>query len=77
MGTFTGFLEKATRYMAILKKLTKFDANSEGDIWELHNLFEHGNNALFGMGDDETLVAIEVFDRVGSLVRHPAPIPRL
>ena len=72
VGVFVEFLEKATPDTAILKKLTEFDANSEDDIRELHSIFEYGDNTLFGMRDDETLVAIEVFDRVGSLVRHPA-----
>ena len=75
VGTFVEYLEKATPDMTIFKKLAEFDANSEADIWELHNLFEHGDNTLFGMRNNETLVAIEVFDRVGSLVRHRQPLP--
>lgn len=66
MGKFVGFLEKATPDMAVLKELTEFDANFEGDIQKLHNVFEYGDNTLFGMRDDETLIAIEVFDRVCS-----------
>ena len=74
--TFVKFLEKATPNMAALKELTEFDANSEGEIQKLRNLFEYGDNALFGMREDETLVAIEIFDRVGFLVRHLAPLHR-
>ena len=74
--TFVKFLEKATPNMAALKELTEFDGNSEGDIQKLRNLFEYGDNALFGMREDETLVAIEIFDRVGFLVRDLAPLHR-
>ena len=66
VGTFAEFLEKATPDIAILEELTEFDMNSEDDIRKLHSIFEYGDNTLFGMRDDETLVAIEVFDRVGS-----------
>lgn len=75
-GTFVEFLEKATPDVAVLKKLTEFDANSEGDIQKLRKMFEYGDNTLLGMRKDETLVAIEVFDRVGSLIQHLVPPPR-
>ena len=39
-------------------------------------VFEYGDDALFGMREDETVV-IEVFDRVGFLVRHLVPLYRL
>ena len=74
--TFIKFLEKATPDMAALKELTEFDTNSEGDIQKLRNLFEYGDNALFGMREDEILVAIEIFDRVGFLVWHFAALHR-
>ena len=75
--TFVEYLEKATPDMAVLNKLMQFDANSEDDIRELRSVFECGDNTLFGMRVDEALVAIEVFDRVGSLVRHLALTPQL
>ena len=65
--TFVTFLEKATPDMAVLKELIEFDANSEGDIQKLRKIFQNENNTLFGMRKDETLVAIEVFDRVSFL----------
>ena len=68
VGTFVEFLEKAIPNMDMLKELTKFDANSEDDIRKLCKMFEYGDNALSGMREDEALVVIEVFDRVGSLV---------
>jgi hypothetical protein len=43
------FLEKAIADVAMLKGLTEFDANSEGDIQKLRNMSKHGGNALFGM----------------------------
>ena len=66
VGKFVEFLENATPDVATLEKLIEFDANSEADIRKLHGIFEYGDNTLFGMRDDETLIAIEVFDRVGS-----------
>ena len=53
--------------MAVLKELTKFDTNSEEHINKLRHVFEYGNNTLFGMREEETLIAIEVFDRVNLL----------
>ena len=74
METFVAFLEKATPDMAMLKELTEFDANSEDDIQKLHNMFEYGDNTLFGMREDKALVVIEVFDRVGFLVWPSVPV---
>ena len=74
--TFIDFLEKATPDMAMLKELTQFDANSEDDVQKLSNMFEYGDNTLFGMREDKALVVIEVFDRVGFLVWTPVPILR-
>ena len=73
---FVEFLEKATPDMVMLRELTEFDASSEDDIQKLRNMFEHGNNTLFGVREDEALVVIEVFDRVGSLVLPFVPVPR-
>ena len=70
--TFVEFLEKATPDIAVLKELTEFDANSEHDIQKLCHMFEYADNTLLGMREDETLVVIEVFDRVGPLIQHLA-----
>ena len=66
---FIDFLEKAIPDIAVLKELAEFDANSEEHIQTLRQIFEYGNNTLLGMREDETLVVIEVFDRV-SLSNH-------
>ena len=63
-STFVGSLEKATPDIAVLKELTKFDANSEGHIQKLRHMFELGDNTLLGMREKETLTVIEVFDQV-------------
>ena len=73
METFVEFLEKATPDMAVLKELTEFDASSEDDIQKLRDVFEYGDNTLFGMREDETLVIIEVLNRVRFLVRYLTP----
>jgi serine/threonine protein kinase len=74
--TFVKFLEKATPDMAMIGELTEFDANSEDDVQRLRKLFGYGDNTLFGVREDEALVIIEVFDRVGSLVRPFVPASR-
>jgi len=74
--TFVEFLEEATPDMAVIKELTEFDANSEGDIQKLRKIFECGDNTLFGIREDEALVVIEVLDRVCSLVQSFLPAPR-
>jgi len=75
VGKFVEFLEKATPDMALLKELTEFDANSKDDIQKLHKMFEHAENALSGMREEETLIVIEVFDRVGFFIRTIAALP--
>ena len=67
--TFVEFLEKTIQDVAMLKELAKFNASSEDDIQKLRKVFECGDNTLVGMQEDEALVVIEVFDRVGFLVR--------
>ncbi|KAF9641932.1 kinase-like protein [Thelephora ganbajun] len=62
--TFVGFLEKATPEIAVLKELTEFDATSTEHIQKFSCMFEYGDNTLLGMREDETLILIEVFDRV-------------
>ena len=70
ISTFVDFLEKAIPDIAALKELTGFDANSQGDIKRLRRVFESGNDALLGMREKESLVVIEIFDRVSLLARH-------
>ena len=64
LSTFVDFLEKATPDIIVLQELTKFDANFEEHIQKLRRIFWHGDNTLLGMREQETLVAIEIFDRV-------------
>ena len=69
VSTFVDFLEKIIRDIAALKELTELDANSEDDIQKLRRVFGYGDNTFLGMRESETLVVIEVFDRV-SLPAH-------
>jgi hypothetical protein len=68
--TFVELLEKATPNITVLEELTEFDANSEDDIQKLHHMFGYEDNTLLGMRENETLVVVEVFDRVRPLARH-------
>ena len=70
VSTFVSFLEKATPDIAVLKELVEFDANSEEHVKKLHSMFEYGDNTLLGMREEETLIVIEVFDRVNPLTNH-------
>ena len=70
-SNFVDFLEEATPNIAVLEGLTEFDANSERDIQTLRHMFEYGDNTLLGMREGETLVVIEVFDRVNALLNNP------
>ena len=74
--TFVEFLEGVIPDIAVLEKLTEFDANSEKHVQELRRMFGYADNTLFGMREEETLIAIEVFDRVNLLFRHPSPLDR-
>ena len=49
-------------------ELTKFNANSEEHVQELRCMFGHTDNTLLGMREEETLIVIEVFDRVDLLL---------
>ena len=69
VSMFLDTLEEVTPDIAALKELTEFDANSEEHIQELRRMFGYGDNTLLGMREEETLVIIEVFDRV-NLTRH-------
>jgi len=71
--TFLEFLENATPDIPALEELVEFDASSEDDIQQLRHMFGYGDNTLLGMREDETLVLIEVFDRVGFLIQHLTP----
>ena len=66
-SAFVDFLERVTPDIAVLKELAKFDANSEDHTKKLRQMFEYGDNTLFGMREEEALAVIEVFDRVNLL----------
>ena len=68
VSTFADFLEKTIRDFAVLTELTELDANSEEDIQKLRRLFGYGDDTFLGMRESETLVVVEVFDRVSLLV---------
>ena len=70
---FLEFLENATPDITVLDGLAEFDANSEDHIQQLRHVFGYGDNTLLGMREAETLVLVEVFDRVGLLTRRLAP----
>ena len=74
VSTFVDFLEKATPDIAVLEELTKFDGNLDEHIQKIYNMFGYGYNALLGMREEETLMVIEVFDRVNHLAQQP-PTP--
>jgi len=67
VSTFVDFLEGVTPNIAVLKELTEFDANSEERVQALRRMFEYTDNTLLGMREEETLVVIDVFDRVNLL----------
>ena len=68
VSVFVDFLGRATPDIAVLKELARFDPNSEEHSKKLHHMFECGNNTLFGMREEETLIAIEVFDQVNLIL---------
>ena len=68
VSTFADFLEKTIRDFAVLTELTELDANSEEDIQKLRRVFGYGDDTFLGMRESETLVVVEVFDRVSLLV---------
>lgn len=63
-SAFVKRLEAANPSIGVLKELAKFDASSEVDIQKLQHVFRYGDNTLLGMREEESLVVIEVFDRV-------------
>lgn len=70
VSAFLDFLEKATPNISVLRELVEFDVNSEDDIKKLRHMFEHEDNTLLGMREGETLMVIEIFDRVKPLTQH-------
>lgn len=64
-SAFVELLERANPDMTLLEELENFDANSDDHLAKLEYVFGYGENTLLGMREDETLVLIEVFDRVG------------
>lgn len=66
LSTFVDLLERANPDIATLEELTGFDENSDDHLAKLHTIFGYSNNTLFGMREKETLVLVEVFDRVGA-----------
>jgi len=71
VSTFVEFLESVTPDIVVLENLTEFDANFERHVQELRCMFGYADNTLFGMREEETLIAIEVFDRVNLLFFSP------
>ena len=70
VSTFLNILKEITPDITTLKELTEFDANYEKHVQELRRMFGYGDNTLLGMREEETLVVIEVFDRVSFLACH-------
>ena len=70
MKTSIGSLEVVPD-MAILKGLTNFDVDPVNDIRRLRGIFECRSNTVL----DETLITIEVFDRVASPVQYLVLVP--
>jgi hypothetical protein len=66
LSTFIELLERANPDIAMLKKLTRFDERSDKHINKLRTMFEYGDNTLLGMRKNESLILIEVFDRVST-----------
>ena len=66
--TFVTLLEKANPDIAVFGELAQIDAYSDDGIQNLHRMFQYEDNTLLGMR--ETLVVIEVFDRVSLLAHH-------
>ncbi|KAF9780742.1 hypothetical protein BJ322DRAFT_279145 [Thelephora terrestris] len=64
VSTFVSFLEGANPDIALLGELMGLDVESEEHISKLERLFRHGEESLAGMREDESLILIEVFDRV-------------
>ena len=70
VSAFLDFLEKATPNISVLRELVEFDVNSEDDIKKLRHMFEYEDNVLLGMREGETLMVIEIFDRVKPVAQH-------
>ena len=70
VSAFVDLLEEATPDIAALEGLTEFNADSEEHVQGLRYMLGYGDNTLLGMREEETLVVIEVFDRVDFLARY-------
>jgi len=73
-SAFVEWFEAANPSTAVLKELTKFDANSEDDIQKLRRMLGYGDNTLLGMREEESLVVIEVFDQVDLIMSRLSPV---
>ena len=71
LSKLVGLLEGANPDIATLEELTRFDEASPEHINKLYKIFGYGDNTLFGMRENETL--IEVFDKVGALSQTYLP----
>jgi hypothetical protein len=77
VSVFVDLLERANPDITVLRELTEFDASSEGHTQKLRHMLRYGDNTLLGMREKETLVVIEVFDRVRMFfTENLAPLPR-
>ena len=65
---FVDLLERVNPYIPMLEELTEFDASSESHPRKLRDMLKYRDNTLLGMREKETLVVIEVFDRVGEFL---------
>ena len=73
--TYIDILDRANPDIALLEELTKFDADSDDHLTKLDYLFGYGDNTLLGMRENETLVLVEIFDRVRCTTLHFTPSP--
>ena len=68
LSTFIDLLERAIPDITLLEELMEFDVNSGGHMKKLEYIFNFGDITLLGMREYESLVLVEVFDRVGFTV---------
>ena len=76
LSTFVGLLERANPDITLLEELMEFDVGSEDHIKMLRSVFDYGENELLGMREYESLILIEVFDRVGFTVLPAIDLPQ-
>ena len=75
LSSFVDVLERANPDISLLEQLMGSD-NPRENIQTVRSLFDYGENALLGMRECESLILIEVFDRVGYTVLHAALLPQ-